>query len=482
MEQRCLLLILSVMSTLGSFVHSAKVKVTIHPLTRIVANISADGGMYRAISGDMIAVSLGEELSVLTSNGTSSKVTLNFRPDDICLYKLSSEAESEVHVVTTAHAERSSEDQIAYCVYRDSGQLTCNKHHRHAPPAPFVHSVRTDEHGRAFIYAVYCDSDFLVFHNVKGGYEEHSQQLPGNCACSSNSLAPVREPSGSVIVKCVDGPTYLYNLVADHFSFVSPSEVQLLALSSYNGMIYEAMPADELYGDILVQRNMVTARENASAQPFLDMPPAIQSTPRTIQDLAMVSLNGTELVFMIWNNTISTVIAFLNVMNFGAFTRGLEYVPQDSDIAWGALKGVCESEIFIESTYRNGTMVLMVIEVLPEEFTAIPNITTEPLDSNTRMNTSCIPQDDGSSDEQPQNPPVDDDSQLANKTNDLENPPSANDGANNEMHSKLIGFAIGVAVTLLIVASVAVLVMLICYRMRKSNGYNIEQYSNNEKV
>ena len=479
MEHRYLLWIVSLISISGYFVLSTEVEITIHPLTEIVADILANGGIYKAISEDMIVASHGEVLSVQNLNGTSSEATLNFRPDDIHPYKLP----SEVHVIATAHAERSSENQIACCVYYATEQLSCNIYHRHTPPTTFVHSVHIDEHDRVNVYAVYYEFGYLVYHNVKGGYEEYSLQLPENCTCSSNCLEPVEEPSGSVKVGCDDGPTYLYNFVTDQFFFVSPSKVKQLAISSNNGAVFEAIPAEEMYRDILVQRNMASTRENASAQYFPDTHPAIQSSPRIILDVTIVALNKTELVVLIWNTTISTEISYLDL---GA-SPNMEYLPQHSNVTWGAKKGVCESNIFVESTDNNGSTVLITIEFLPEGSTTIPNITTDPLDNDTQLNTSSMPQHNSSTDEKPQNPPrpVDDDSQPANQTNNLENSPSTTDGSINEMVPGLIGFAIGVGVTLAIFVSIAALLM-ICYRMRNSKGYNIEQYSkqynNNEKV
>ena len=103
MEHRYLLWIVSLISISGYFVLSTEVEITIHPLTEIVADILANGGIYKAISENMIVTSHGEVLSVQNLNGTSSEATLNFRPDDIHPYKLP----SEVHVIATAHAERS---------------------------------------------------------------------------------------------------------------------------------------------------------------------------------------------------------------------------------------------------------------------------------------------------------------------------------------------------------------------------------------
>ena len=467
MKIECLLL-LNRLLILNLIVYSESalptaIEVTFHALTAEIMNLM-NGGVYTVISKDVIAVSHGEVLSLKCSDGTSSEATLSFRPDDIYAYKLS----SETHIVATAHAERSSLHEIAYCArYDSSGELSCNDRHRHTPPTAFVPSLRIDDLGRVDIHAVYYESGYLVYYNVKGRYEDFSQ-LPENCVCNSDCLGPVKQPIGAVIVRCDDGPTYLYELHTDQYFFVSPSKVKLLETSSYRDVMFAATQAKELcYQDILVERNMVTMRENASAQPFPGML-AYSSTPLTIRNLAIVSVNETEFGFLLQGNNISKIISYFKVEDLGIPPEMGFLPPQHSNITWGPIKGKDESAIFVEGSCKNGSLVLMVIEVLLSQ---TENIAMDQLNNDTQLNTSCVSQNSSANDEiqpEPQNPTRVDDNSLPNNCN-TSNPDTSSPSTitGPVIIALFVGLIFGVVMTLMFGA--------LFYRLRYSNRFNIAQ-------
>ena len=440
---------------LTCFVKSIKVGWTIHALTDVIPD--TDDRKYTVVSGNKIIVARQSVLSLHNLNGTLSEVTLDFPLDEIYAYNLI----SGLHVIVAAHAEQSTLDEVSHCTGdRDSGQLSCNRYERYTPPTTFVVSIRIVDNSTVTVWAVYYENDYLTYYNVIGGHEQHSLKLPENCTCSSNCLTSVKEPKGRVIIQCLNGTAYLYELYSERF-FVLPPEVKQVVTSNYKDLTIVTKPAEGLHQDILVEINMTTDMESAAALPLAGSL-ANSSSPVNIQDMAIVSVNKTtlsEIFYFLRNNK----VFYFNVDKLGIYPE-IEYLPLPPDITLIGIRGCYESSVVIEGIFSNGSLVLLVIEAQPG------NKSSDGMDcNNTGSNTTPLPTshtlDPPHSTESP-SPCTIAKPKPTNTVNDQVNPAPISECSRLEPASFAYGIIVGCIPTVVI----AFVVVIILYRITKSKG------------
>lgn len=450
-----MLLILS----LGYSVKPIHVGWSIHALTEVVADDSADDRKYTVVSDNGIVMVHHSVLSVQDSNGTLSEVTLAFQPDEIYAYNLT----DKLHIVVAAHSEQSSMNEVNHCTYSNPGRLSCNIFEKYTPPTKFVASVRIDVNDVVTVWAVYYYEGYLTYHNVIGSYEEHSLQLPENCTCISNCLLPVKEPKGQVIVRCYEGTAYLYDLYSERF-IVLPSEVEKVVTSNYRELTFVSKPAEGLHQDIIVETNMVTDKQSAATLP-LEGSLANLSNPVSIRDMYIVSVNKTnqsEVFYFIRNNS----ILYSELNELGIYPK-IEHLPLPPGITLIAFRGSYESSIVVEGTYSNGTLVLVVIEACEqkqrnESVDRMDNDTTNatPVSHNPISHTQPDPHST-----EPPSPCTTAKPEPTSNADDQANP-NPTSGSRLEPSSFVYGVIAGCIPT----AVIAVVVVIILYRVMKSKG------------
>ena len=459
MKEECFLLLIF---TLCYSVQPIHVGWTTHALTEVVANDSADDRKYMVVSDNGIVVARNSVLSVQDSNGTLSEVSLSFRPDEIYAHNLT----DTLHVVAAAHEEQSSINEVDYCTYSNLGQLSCNIFERYTPPTRFVVSLRIDEHDAVTVWAVYYYEGYLTYHNVIGGYEEYFLQLPENCTCISDCLAPVKEPNGRVMVRCDDGTVYLYELYSERF-FVMPPEVEQVVTSNYRELTFVSKPAEELHQDIIVETNMVTDKQSAATLPLAGSL-ANSSNPVYVRDMCIVSVNRTnqsEVLYFLRNNS----ILYFELDELGIYPE-IKYLPLPPTITQIAVKGSYESSIVIEGVYMNGSLVLLVIEACEQQRR---NESVAEMDYNTtNINatpTSHNPISYTQSDPHSTEPPSPCTTAKPEPTSNVDNQASP-DPTSCDSKFEPASFAYGIIAGFIPTAAIAVVVVIFLYRIMKSKG------------
>ena len=434
-----------------------KVGWALHPLTEVVADDPADGRKYTVVSDNGIVIAHQSVLSLQGLNGTLSQVILDFHPDEIRAYNLT----SGLHIVAAAHAEQSSVNEVSYCTDRDPGELSCNTYERYTPPTIYVVSVRIESYDTVpTVWPVYYYDDYLTYYNVIGGYEEYSLELPENCTCNSNCLVPVKEPNGRVIVQCYNGIAYLYELYSERF-FVLLPEAKQVVTSNYKDLTIVTKTAEGLHQDILVETNMVTDKQSAAALPLAGSL-ANSSSPVNIRDMAIVSVsktNQSEVFYFLRNNS----ILYFKLDELGIYPE-IEILPLPPNITLteAPIRGSYESSIVVEGIY-NGSLVLVVIE-------ACEQLRNESVDgmNNTRSNTTLTStshtQPDPHSTE-PTSPYTTAMPEPTSSADDQTNP-APTSGSGLEPASFVYGIIAGCISTVLI----AFVVVVILYRIIKSKG------------
>ena len=455
MKKEYLLLLIFI---LGYPVQSIHVKWTIHPRTDVVADDTADDRKYTVVSDNGIVVARNSVLSVQDSNGTLSEFTLAFQPDEVYAYNLT----DRLHIVAAAHEEQSSINEVHHCTYSNFGRLSCNIFERYTPPTKFAVAVRIDDNGVVTVWAIYYYEDYLTYHNVIGGYEEYSLQLPENCICISDCLVPVKEPNGRVIVQCHDGTAYLYELYSERF-FVLPPEVEQVVTSNYRELTLVSKRGEGLHQDIIVETNMVTDRQSAAALPLAGSL-ANSSNPVSIRDMAIVSINKTnqsEVFYYLRNGS----ILYFELYELGIYPE-IQYLPLPN-ITLTAIRGSYESSIIVEGTYSNGSLVLVVIEACEQQ---CKNESVDRMDNNT-INTT-LASHNGISHTQPvphsTEPPSPCTTAKPEPTSNADDQANPRPGPTSGSRFEPASFAYGVIAGCISTATIAVTIVIILYRIMKS--------------